>query len=298
MEPAKMPNLDLNDLRIVLAVARGGTLAAAARALHVDQTTVARRLAAVEATIGATLCVRDENARRLMTEAGEAAVKAAERVEQCVNSLITSVTRANFKVAGTVRLTAVPVIVNHLLVPALGDLAGHHPRLQLELIAEPRDLSLVKREADLAIRLARPSNDAGAGIVTRRIGAVRYGIYVPATMNNETTAMLPWICYDTSMSALPQARWLAARQTSGISCVTMNDAEAIMRAIAVGFGRSLLPCAVADRNLDLRREELAGSPAIPSRDAWLLTHPDQRKLARVTAVVDWLFRTLKLAGIE
>jgi DNA-binding transcriptional LysR family regulator len=191
MKSAKIPDLDWNDLRIVLAVARGGTLAAAARALHVDQTTVARRLTVVEATIGATLFVRGENARRLVTEAGEAAIEAAERVEQGVNSLITSVTRADFEVAGTVRLTAVPIIVNHLLVPALGDLAVHHPRLQLELIAEPRDLSLVKREADLAIRLARPSNDAGAAIVTRRLGVVGYGVYVSATMSDKATAMLP-----------------------------------------------------------------------------------------------------------
>src|ERR1019366_6505085 len=71
--------------------------------------------------------------------------------------------------------------------------------------------------------------------------------------------MLPWVCYDISMSALPQARWLAARQTSGISCVTMNDAEAIMCAVAAGFGRSLLPCAIADRNLRRRAKTTASS---------------------------------------
>lgn len=290
-----MPDLNWNDLRVVLAVSRGGTLAAASRTLRIDETTVARRLAAAEAAIGVRLFQRVGGGMLRPTDAGECVVAEAERVEQAVGALYASVTHADAIVAGTVRLTAVPILVNRLLVPALRGLTERHPALCLELIAEPRDLSLTKREADIALRLARPAGDVGAAILARRLGLVRYAAYAPASATADAAAVLPWIVYENSMSALPQARWLAARQAAASSAIALNDADAILQAVAAGLGRSLLPCAVADHDPALRRQHLPDLPEIPAREAWLLTHPDQRKLARVAAVVTWLDQTLAAA---
>jgi len=182
-------------------------------------------------------------------------------------------------------------------VPALRDLGRRAPDLHLELIAEPRDLSLTRREADMALRLARPAADAGAAVLARRVGVVRYAAYVPADADRDRARALPWIGYETGMSALPPARWIAARRGAAASPVALNDAAAILHAVAAGLGRSLLPCAVADRHPALRRQDLPGLPQPPSRELWLLTHPDQRELARIVAVQAWLEATLANAGI-
>jgi len=77
----------------------------------------------------------------------------------------------------------------------------------------------------------------------------------------------------------------------------LNDAETILRAVAAGLGRSVLPCVIADRDPALRRLDATELPEVPARELWVLTHPDQRRLARVTAVLEWLDRTLATAGI-
>lgn len=292
-----MPEPSWSDLRVVLAIARAGTLAAAARLLRVNETTAARRLAAAEARIGAAFFARADNGMLRPTAAGEAAIAAAEQMEQAVDGLLTTVTEARSAIAGTVRLTAVPILVSHVLIPALRDLADRHPALHLELIAEPRDLSLSRREADMALRLARPAADAGAAILARRVGLLRYAAYVAAGVAEDTAEHLPWIGYEPGMSALPQARWIAARQADSPAPLALNDAVAILHAVAAGLGRSLLPCAIADRDAALRRHAPRGLPEPPTRELWLLTHPDQRPLARIAAVRDWLERSLVAAGI-
>ena len=291
-----MPDLNWNDLRVLLAVSRHGTMAAAARALRVDETTVARRLTAAEAAIGTRLFQRVGNGALRPTDAGSLALVEAERAEQAVDALRAAGSQADTVVAGTVRLTAVPILVNRVLVPALHDLAVRQPMLRLELIAEPRDLSLTRREADIALRMARPMNDAGAAVLARRIGRISFAAYAPAGTSADMAANLPWIVYEDGMSALPQARWLAARGGTP-ALLALNDAETILHAVAAGLGRSVLPCVVADRDPALHRLDLTELPEVPDRELWLLTHPEQRKLARVTAVVEWLDRTLAATGI-
>jgi DNA-binding transcriptional LysR family regulator len=291
-----MPDLNWNDLRVVLAVFRSGSLAAAARLLHVDETTVARRLAVAEAAVGARLFQRTDGKVLCPTEVGEAAVVAAEQTEQMVGNLHASATQARTVVTGTVRLTAVPILINHLLVPALHDLTERCPVLRLELIAEPRDLILTRREADMALRMARPSGDTGANLLARRVADMHYAPYVSAGLSQEAADRLPWLGYEQGMAALPPARWLAARQGTAGSPVSLNDAEAILQAVLAGLGRSLLPCMIADRHAALTRCDVPGLPKPPTRELWLLTHPDQRGLARIAAVQEWLERTLAQAG--
>jgi len=277
--------MDWNDLRYVLAVSRAGTLAAAARRLRVDQTTVARRLAAVERALGARLFERiDGNLRP--TRSGEAAIAQAERVEQEVDALERGIGGADAKVAGSVRLTAVPVLVNRLLVPASAGLQATHPGLRLELNADSRNLSLTRREADIALRFARP--ESGRAVLARRIGLVAYALYGP---QRRTAKGLPWLTYDESLAHLPQARWIdQARGGEPVAPLALSDAGAIAEAVRAGLGKSLLPCFAADGDPGLRR--LDRSAAL-SRELWLLTHEALRHQARIAAVVDWLTGLVK-----
>ncbi|MDH3919772.1 MAG: LysR family transcriptional regulator [Rhodospirillales bacterium] len=278
-----MQSLNWNDLRFVLAVARTRSLAGAARRLGVNDTTVARRIAQAEQRLGAHLFERNLGILH-PTEAGAAVVAGAERVELEVQALESAVSGADGLAAGSVRVTSVPIMVNRLLVPALPRLLRNHPQLRVELIAEPRDLSLTKREADIALRLARPRTEGRA--IARRIGQLDFAVYEPSRKGTEP---LPWITYDDTMADLPQGRWIAERAIRDRQAppqVMVNDAEAIFQSVKAGLGRSLLPTFVGDREPGLARH--SDAPAPLSRELWLMVHPELRELARIRVVMDWL----------
>jgi DNA-binding transcriptional LysR family regulator len=286
-----MQGMSWDDLRHLLAVARAGTLAAAARRLGVDQTTVARRLAALEKALGARLFARSDGLLR-PTPAGERALARAAAAEQEIQALEQGAAGGDAAPAGLVRLTAVPILVNRLLIPALPALARRHPQIRLELIAEPRNLNLTRREADLALRLARP--ESGAGVLARRIGDLDYAVYgavyVPRSKTGGRTATRPaWITYEEGQSHLPQARWIAAAaKQEGLAPLAVSDAEALVHAIQAGLGKSLLPCFVGDAGAGLRR---LGAPVL-SRELWLLAHREQRHHGRIAAAIGWIEETV------
>jgi DNA-binding transcriptional LysR family regulator len=201
----------------------------------------------------------------------------------------TTVSGDDKRAAGSVRLTAVPILVNRILVPALPQLLHRHPHLRVELIAEPRDMSLTKREADMALRLARPATEVRT--VARRVGQLDYAVYGRRGTPGDT---LPWITYEDGMADLPQWRWMAERATrdgAEAPSFTANDAEAILRGVAAGFGKSLLPMAVAELEPGLIR--LGDGPADLSRELWLMVHPDLRHLTRIRVVMDWLVEVVR-----
>jgi DNA-binding transcriptional LysR family regulator len=215
------------------------------------------------------------------TAAGEAAIVRAARVEQEVEALETGVTGSEAGVTGLVRLTAVPILANRLLIPALPKLFTAHPGLRLELVAEPRNLNLTRREADIALRLARPESGTA---LARRIGRLDYAVYAPRRREG-----LPWVTYEESLRLLPQARWVAAAGGDE-GPLLVNDAEAILQALHAGLGKALLPCFVADGDPRLRR--LPGPKVALSRPLWLLVHRELRVQPRIAAVIAWLERLM------
>ena len=156
-----------------------------------DATTVGRRLRAAEAALGARLFQRMPDGALRPTQAGELAAAHAERAEAVVADLLEAVAGADAAPVGTVRVTAVPVLVGRVLAPAAAALTARHPGLRLELVAEPRDLSLTRREADVALRLARPTPGAGQAVLARRIGRLVYAAYAPAACPSGGEATLP-----------------------------------------------------------------------------------------------------------
>jgi DNA-binding transcriptional LysR family regulator len=269
--------MDWDHLRIVLAVARGGTLSGAARLLRVNQTTVSRRLASAEAAFGARLYDRIDG-RLVPTEAGAAAIAEAERAESAIEAATRRISGSDAAPAGTVRITSVPVVVNRLLAPALPALHARHPGIQPELIGDARNLSLTRREADIALRLARP---VASGALVRRISHFSYVIAGPARGRADR---LPWISYEDGFAYVPQARWIAANVPEKPR-ILVNDTETIIEAIASGVGRSLLPRFVVAE--DRRLRALSKEPVI-RRELWLMVHPELRRLARIEAAIAWI----------
>ncbi|MEQ9609754.1 MAG: LysR family transcriptional regulator, partial [Kiloniellaceae bacterium] len=140
-----------SDLRVVLALSRAGTLSAAAERLGVDQTTVGRRLAALERALEGRLFLRERGALT-PTALGEQAVARAEQMEAAMAALEAAASASGAAVAGRVRITAVPILVNQLIVPRLAALLSRFPGLEVEANADSRNLSLSRRETDIALR--------------------------------------------------------------------------------------------------------------------------------------------------
>lgn len=244
-----MPDIDWNDLRFVLAIARARAIAPAARILRVNETTVSRRLRRAELAMRSSLFERVDGTLH-PTEAGLAVIDRAERIEAEVGSLDESVTKSDGIATGIVRVTPIPLIVNRLLLPAIRSLYAAYPGLHLETVAEPRSLSISRRDADVALRLARP--DREQAVLARKIAVLKYAAYGP---KGRKSANLPWITYEEGLAAQPHVIWInhAIKREGGHPTLTVNDSEVALQGIKEGLGRSLLPCVIGDREPRLRR---------------------------------------------
>ena len=283
-----MQPLAWDDLRYLLAAHRAGSYAAAARRLGVDDTTVSRRLRALQRIAGAELLMRRPDGTLRLTPAGEAVAARAERMEGHARAIGEALGRAAGSALGTVRVTAVPILAHRVLVPALPELLHAHPGLAVELVPEARDLSLTRREADLAIRLARPLA-GGSRVTARRIGTLAYGAFAAAGLGDAEAAALPWITHDDATAHRPPARWLARAAVAGRAAgLRVACAETALEAAARGLGRALLPLAAGGRDPRLRAVDPGGPPPPPGRDVWLLAHAEQRDLAAVRATAAWI----------
>lgn len=275
------PNWD--SYRHILAIARSGTLSGAARRLGIDQTTVSRRLAATEVVLGAKLFDRIGGQMK-PTDAGTVAIARIARMEEAADDLKRCISAAGSQPSGVIRLTAVPFLINQIIVPALPEFCAAFPGITLDLIPDARNLSLTRREADIALRLSRPNQDAGALI--RQIGDLAFTGY-----SAHEAASTAWIGYTDGLRHLPQAARIQEELDSGTPAapLTVEDVETAREAVAAGFGVSLLPCCVGDRDPRLRR--VSGSPSL-TRPLWLMVYEDIRRAERVSVFIDWLLTHL------
>ena len=285
-----MQSQSWDDLRYLLAVHRAGSYSAAARCLGVDDTTVSRRLKSLQQALGTELFYRLADATMTLTRTGLAIVERAERMEREAEAIGQVLGEEKRTIVGTVRITSVPVIVNRVLVPALPPLRQAHPDLVLELVPDARDLSLTRREADLAIRLARPSL-GGARVVMRRIGMLTYEVFGSDALTDREIAELGWIMYDDTMAHLPQSKWLTRSLRSGKgspSGLRVTDAETALEATAIGLGKALLPITAGIRDPRLRPFPIPRTRPALQREIWLLSHVDQRDQESTRIAMEWI----------
>ncbi|HSU41850.1 MAG TPA: LysR family transcriptional regulator, partial [Polyangiaceae bacterium] len=284
-------SMQWDDLRVFLAVHRLGSHQRAARQLRVDPTTVARRLAALESALGTRLLARTPD-RVELTPAGLELLPRAERIETEALAAERALAAADDRLEGSVRVTATDGVVHYLLLPALGAFRCEHPQVTLELRIETRVLDLSRREADVAVRLARPKQPA---LVARRLGSLRWSLFASeAYLERRGTprslgalAGHDFVGYDAALD-LPETRWLerAVREPRYVVRATSTTAQAL--ACAEGHGIALLPSFVAPREPHLRRllPRLVG----PEREAWGVLHSDLKTNARASAFLSFLAR--------
>lgn len=279
--PPHPGDLDWNDLRYVLALSRHGSLSATARLLKVNHATVARRIAALEASLGITLFER--RARGYVpTPAAAPVLQAAEQIEAPLLQLARlGDARAGEQISGTVRITCTEGVASHSVAPQLAGLRQRWPGLQIELVVEHRSLSLARREADIAIRWARPKTGE---LYASKLGAVPYRLYRnPAAVDRNAVA-----AFDESLAEIPESLWLKA---SGLTqTIRSNSMIPLVAAARAGACAVLLPEYIGRQYPELVPEP--GKPPV-TRELWLVLHRDLRNTPRVRAVADHLASAIR-----
>lgn len=265
-----------DNLRIFLAVSRVGTFAEAGRRLGLDETTVGRRLAALRRAVGTQLLEGPPGARR-PTQAGAELVAAAETMERSLAGAKQALATDRNALTGSVRLTAVPVLINRTLLPAVSTFKATHPGVTIHFIATPEDISVMSRDADVALRFGRPGAEGDA--VARRVATLRYAAY-------GLTDGLPWLSYGGRLTGQPHATATDDVPEGRSAGLVVDDGETMARAVSAGLGIGVLPEIIGDRIPGIRKQ--AGLEGAIDRPLWMVLHPDGRHLARVRAVADWI----------
>ena len=298
--------LDWDDLHSFLAVARHGSLSAAARALGVQQTTMGRRLAGLEDRAGVRLLhdILDDGVVKPVGGGeidGRAFHVAAilgnvERIESETLAIERRITGRDARLEGTVRLTTVETLAVEIIVPALPALRRRHPGITLEIAAGTRVMSLTMREADIALRFGRlRQND----LAVRKVADLSFALYAaPAYL--EAHPFDPtaggeghWLVLnEPDLMELPEMAWFAVTLPNARPALRTN-ARAAQRAAALhGIGIACLARYIGDTEGLVR---LPAPTPPPPRELWLAVHNDIRHTPRIRAVTDFLAATLREA---
>lgn len=281
--------------RSFIAVAEEGSLSGAARALRLTQPTVGRHIDLLEQSVGAALFLRAPQGMAL-TDLGRDLMPEARSMAAAASALERTASAPLDAGRGVVRLTASEVVGAEVLPGVLAPLLAAHPGLEVELVLSNRSEDLLRREADLAVRMVRPVQ---TGLVARKVAEVRIGLY--AHVRYLAAHGVPQTPADLSGHILigpdRDAATLAAMAAAGLDrrmLLLRCDREAAqMNALRAGLGIGAAQSGVARACPDLR-PVLADSFAF-HLECWLAMHEDLRGSARVRLVFDHLAAYLPAA---
>lgn len=281
--------MDWDKLHYFLMVARHGTLARAAAALHVDATTVSRQVSALEAALQQTLFERAPTGF-VLTAAGRALVPHAEAMAAAA-ARIHKADDGGSALSGQLRVSVSEGFGNSFIAPRLAGFVAAHPELEIDLVASSGFLNPSRREADMAVLLARPRKGP---LITRKLADYRLGLYAPANRPDWheriasaplSRAGIPVIGYIPDILYAPELDYLGEIEPGLRAHVRSSSILAQRRMIAGGAGVGVLPCFLAGGDpalVRVRPEQVIG------RSFWLALHRDIAPQPRIRAFIDWL----------
>ena len=279
---------DWNDLKYLLAVAKHGSTLAAARHLEVNQSTVLRRLAELEARLGLRLVERSSSGYQLTTE-GTLVLPSVEQVAASVEAFQQKVAEAGH--AGVLRLTCPEPIAIRLSQSGFIDrFHAKHSGIRVQFVLADRYIDLAKSEADVALR----SGDTEGELIGRKIADSIWAIYASRSYLERNSAptsidelkLHPLIAFDESLSRHRLSTWLREIAPDAQYAARSNSVLGLVSAAKAGMGIAALPIALGDAEADLVR---VFGPVPELTRAWrLLSHPDTRNLPRVEAFFDFV----------
>lgn len=283
-------SLNWDDLRFLLALRQAGSLGAAARLLKVEQSTASRRLSALETALGGKLVARTPEGLKF-NPAGELAADLAETMQAGIVALERRIGGEDQKAEGLVRLSATESVATFIMQGLL-PLREEHPKIQIELVVASAALDLMRREADVAIRMFRESIPT---LVTRKVGEVGWAVYaspgwversrlpLPIALSGCSLGGLPVIGYRGSVARAPGAIWLDEHSSPADIVLTADSVSSALNAVRAGLGIAVLPCFAVHGDAKLVRL----APAVVARsEVFLVIPPDHRETVRVRLVMD------------
>ncbi|MCJ7996259.1 LysR family transcriptional regulator [Rhizobium cremeum] len=279
--------LDWDDLRFFVALADEGSLSAAARRLRVDHATVARRVQALEEKAGIRLFDRRPR-RYLLTEKGRLVAERARRMEGEVFALERDILETEGEAPVEISVSAPPVLTSFFLTPKIAAFYEARPRIRLRLVADVRNVSLTRREADIAVRLSRPTDPS---LIIRKAGSVRYLLLAsPAYLATRRPEQYGFILFDDLLDETPQQVWLKRMAAGRETVLRTNDLGVQCAAAAAGVGIAALPDFVAATyGLKVAGDE--GEHIM--RDIYITYHHDLRDSDTIAAAVGFLAECLR-----
>ncbi|BAI74673.1 uncharacterized HTH-type transcriptional regulator (plasmid) [Azospirillum sp. B510] len=280
-----------DDLRYLLAVARHGSLSAAARALGVNHSTVLRRVTALEQAMGARLFDKLPGGY-VLTTAGDEMQRVAQKMEEDLAAANRLLSGSDTRISGSLRVTTLDILTLYILPRHIAAFRRRHPDLRIDLVAAEASLSLTRREADVAIRATTspPENLVGRAVSGLAFAAYGAVAYLERTGDIGGLERHPWVGLDESFAHTNLAHWTERTVPAASVRYRVNSVAGAVEAVRAGIGLGLLPCGVVDGDPAFRR---IGDP-IPEADTklWLLTHEDLRHMGRVRAFLDFMAEAL------
>ena len=288
--------MDWRALQDVVAVAETGSLSAASLRLNVSQPTVGRRIEQLEQQLGAVLFTRTAQGL-FLTELGESIIQNAQRMQEEALAIERVATGANQQLQGTVRLSLIENLGIFWLPKKLAQFHQLYPHLSVEVNIDNKNINLLRREADVAVRLARPEQP---DLVCRKAGRFRMALYASTEYLEQLGTPVRFsdlkkhyhIGFDTAMMGYSQQR----KKLESLFAIEnirhrSNSHMEMIEATRAGIGCSLLSCLVADAHEDLH--QLYPGKIYHDWDIWLVTHSDIHKNASIRAIFDFLVDALE-----
>lgn len=284
-----MHQMDWDALQVFLAVARSGRVSAAARRLGVEHTTVARRIGALEKSLGVSLFYRTSRGY-LLTPEGQNVVSTAEAMERAALVVEARARERSGPPAGRVRVAMPPEYGSHWLAPKLAAFRVLYPQIELHILVGTRQRDLARGEAELAIQPGLPTQ---AGMIAVRLGRAAAALYASRSLIGAKRVrirkvgdILDWqlFTYTPPFQVLQNAKWFQPILASGSNALQSNSTHALLAAARAGAGIAVLPRFVAREHDDL----VSVSDDVASHDLLLITHPEVRRDPKVRATADFL----------
>jgi DNA-binding transcriptional LysR family regulator len=283
--------VEWDDLRYVLAVARAGSALRAARDLGVNQTTVIRRIDALEEQLGVPLFDRQRTGNTL-TPAGRTVASAAERMEQEVLGLASALAAQQRVLSGSVRVTTAETLATRFIAPCLRDFQRLHPGVSVELLVSDERLDVARGDADVALRAG--SRPEGAGVVARRLPDAEWTIYCSRSYAAERGAPsrreeIPGhdiVGMEGRMAQLEGWLWLAASAPGTPIRYRSNSLVNLLSNLKGGLGLGALPTLIGDTEPELQR--CFAPPPELSAELWLIVREEIKAHPHVRAFADYL----------
>jgi len=269
-----MKNWD--NLRIFLAVTRGGSIRGAAKTLGITHATVSRRITILEEALGNSLFERKREGQCL-TPLGQRILPLAESIEEDCAEIDRLAFSADTGLAGTVKLSLSESLYSGLLYTPIDTFMQHYPMIKLDIIASDLMSNLAQREADVVIRITRNPPYSAYG---RKMANSPLALYASHEYIKNRPAHDRWIAMDYEPAKKPV---IPARVVANANSPTL--AAQLIRS---GRGIGLLPCYLGDTDPELKR--MSEVSLIPDMQVWVLTHEDIRVNPRVRVLMDHLYQ--------